>query len=280
MKISVLVENSVCKTDSADVKPEHGLSLYIEFCGYKILFDTGQSDLFIQNSIKLGIDLSLVDLLIVSHGHFDHGGGLSHFLQINKKAKIFMHRHATHKYYTRIFKLVPYYVGLDLKVISQNIHRIYFIDQDAQIGDKIFLLEGFPLYFPQPESNKELFEKPNKVFIPDIFRHEIAMVLIENGESVLFSGCSHSGIMNIVEKANSFNDESQIKAIFGGLHIHNPISKKNESRDYIEKLSDEMLGIDSVFYTGHCTGEANFNLMQEKLGVKIQTMKTGDIFVV
>jgi len=190
-----------------------------------------------------------------------------------------MHRHATHKYYTRIFGLIPYYVGLDLKVISQNIHRIYFIDNDAQIEDKIFLLEGFPIFFPQPEANKELFEKPDKRFIPDIFRHEIAMVLVENGESILFSGCSHSGIMNIIEKANCFDENCKIKAVFGGLHIHNPISKKNESMDYIEKLTEEMNGIDSVFYTGHCAGDANFNLLREKLGMQIQTMKTGEVFV-
>ena len=91
MKISVLVENSVCKPYANNVKPEHGLSLFIEFDDKKILFDTGQSDLFIQNAVKMGIDLSQVDYLIISHGHFDHGGGLKFFLEINKKAQIFFH---------------------------------------------------------------------------------------------------------------------------------------------------------------------------------------------
>ncbi|TAL63737.1 MAG: MBL fold metallo-hydrolase, partial [Bacteroidetes bacterium] len=126
MKITVLAENSVCKTNSLDVKAENGLSLFIEFDKRKILFDTGQSDLFIQNAEKMGIDLSQVDYLVISHGHFDHGGGLKHFLKINKKAKIFLHINAAHKFYTKIFGFIPYYVGLDQKIIVQN-SRIYFI---------------------------------------------------------------------------------------------------------------------------------------------------------
>ena len=97
MKITVLAENSVCKTNSLNVKAENGLSLFIEFDERKILFDTGQSDLFIHNAEKMGIDLSQVDYLVISHGHFDHGGGLKHFLKINKKAKIFLHINAANK---------------------------------------------------------------------------------------------------------------------------------------------------------------------------------------
>ena len=209
---------------------ENGLSLFIEFDERKILFDTGQSDLFIQNAEKMGIDLSQVDYLIISHGHFDHGGGLKHFLKINKKAKIFLHINAVHKFYTKIFGFIPYYVGLDQKILAQN-SRIYFIEEDTQIDDKIILLEGFPEVFPQPEANKALFEKTKNRFVADKFNHELVMLLIENEEIVLFSGCSHSGIINIIEEVKLFSKTMRIKATFGGFHIHNPISKKNESPD-------------------------------------------------
>jgi 7,8-dihydropterin-6-yl-methyl-4-(beta-D-ribofuranosyl)aminobenzene 5'-phosphate synthase len=212
MKITVLAENSVCKTNSLNCKSEHGLSLFIEFDERKILFDTGQSDLFILNAEKMGIDLSQVDYLIISHGHFDHGGGLKPFLKINKRAKVFLHINAAHKFHTKIFGLIPYYVDPDQKIIAEK-SRIYFIDEDTQIYDKIILLEGFSEVFPQPEANKALFEKDKNRFIIDKFKHEIVMLLIENDEIVLFSGYSHSGIINIIEEVKLFSNAMRIKAI-------------------------------------------------------------------
>ena len=113
----------------------------------------------------------------------------------------------------------------DQKIIAQN-SRIYFIDEDTQIEEKIILLEGFPEIFPQPEANKALFEKTGNRFVTDKFNHEIVMLLIENEEIVLFSGCSHSGIINIIEEVKIFSKAMRIKAALGGFHIHNSISKK------------------------------------------------------
>jgi 7,8-dihydropterin-6-yl-methyl-4-(beta-D-ribofuranosyl)aminobenzene 5'-phosphate synthase len=279
MKIRVLAENSFCKINSLNVKSEHGLSLFIEFDERKILFDTGQSDLFIHNAEKMEIDLSQVDYFVISPGHFDQGGGLNHFLKINKKAKIFLHFNAANKFYTKIFGFIPYHVGLDQKIIAQN-SRIYFIEEDTQIEDKIILLEGLPEVFPQPAANKALFEKTINRFIADKFSHELAMLLIENDEIVLFSGCSHSGIINIIEEVKLFSKNMRIKATFGGFHINNPISKKNECQDYIEELTEALGETDPVFYTGHCTGEKNFLNIKGCMGKKIQTMNNGEVIEV
>lgn len=195
---------------------EKGLSLFIEFDERIILFDTGQSDLFIHNAEKMGIALSQVDYLVISYGHFDQGGGLKNFLKINKKAKIFLHITAAQKFYTRIFGSIPYYVGPDQKIITKK-DRIYFIDEDTQIDDKIILLEGFKEVFPQPETNKALFEKDKNRFIIDKFNHEIVMLLIENDEIVLFSGCLHSGIINLIEEVKLFSKTMRIKATIGGF---------------------------------------------------------------
>jgi 7,8-dihydropterin-6-yl-methyl-4-(beta-D-ribofuranosyl)aminobenzene 5'-phosphate synthase len=279
MKITVLAENSVSKTNTLNVRSENGLSLFIEFNESKILFDTGQSDLFIQNAEKMGVDLSQADFLVISHGHFDHGGGLKHFLKINKKAKVFMHINAAHKFYTKIFGFIPYYVGLDQKVIAEN-SRIYFIEEDTQINDKMILVEGFSEKFPQSDSNNALFEKINNRLFPDKFNHELVMLLIENDEIVLFSGCSHSGIVNIIEEVKLHSKTMKIKATFGGFHIHNPINKTNESENYIVNLAEALGESDQIFYTGHCTGEKNFRYIKGWLCRKIQTMNTGEVIEV
>lgn len=277
MKITVLAENSVCKSNALNLKGENGLSLFIEFDDRKILFDTGQSDLFIHNAKELGIDLSQVEYLIISHGHFDHGGGLKHFLKINDNAKIFLHRKAVNKFYTKIFGLIPYYVGLDQNIIIKS-SRINFIDEDTQIDSKIILIEGFTESFPRPALNKELYEKTDNQLYADTFNHELVMLLIENNEAVLFSGCSHSGIINIIEEVRLYSVDLRIKATFGGFHIHNPITRKNESLDYIEELTKALGETEQVFYTGHCTGEKNLRYIKGWMSSKIQTMNTGEVF--
>lgn len=217
MKITVLSENSVCKSNSLNLKAENGLSLFIEFGERKILFYTGQSDIFIHNAREMGIDLSQVDYLVISHGHSDQGGGLKHFQKINKKAKIFLHINAAKKYYTRILGFLYNYVGLYQKTNARN-NRTYFIDEDTQIEDKIILLEGFTEVFPQHKSNEAFFEKYENQLLADKFNHELVMLLIENDEIVLFSGCLHSGIINIIDEVNLFSKNMRIKATFGGLH--------------------------------------------------------------
>ena len=89
-----------------------------------------------------------------------------------------------------------------------------------------------------------------------------------------------SGIVNIIEEIKVFSKNLKIKATFGGLHINNPLNKKNESPCYIMKLTDTLGEIDSVFYTGHCTGEINFCRIKEMLGNKIRTMNTGEVIEV
>ena len=107
MKITSLVENT-CSNGNYDV--EHGLSLYIETEDKKILFDMGQTDLFVKNANIMGVDLSDVDVAVLSHGHYDHGGGLGKFLEINQKAPVYLSRYAFGKYYNGSSK----YIGLDM----------------------------------------------------------------------------------------------------------------------------------------------------------------------
>ena len=93
-KITTLVENAVYRRN---LQAEHGLSLLIENNGYKILFDTGQSDLFIRNATLSDIEIAEVDFLILSHGHSDHTGGLRHFLSVNKKASVICKQEALYR---------------------------------------------------------------------------------------------------------------------------------------------------------------------------------------
>ena len=134
MKIISLIENTSLNDK---METEHGLSLYIEFKNHKILFDMGQSDMFSRNAKKLGVDLSDVDIAILSHGHYDHGGGLKRFLTINQRAPVYVNHYAFGEHYNGIEK----YIGLDKSL--QKEERLIFTDDIVVIEEDDLACELF-----------------------------------------------------------------------------------------------------------------------------------------
>ncbi len=245
MRITSLAENtSVGKGISA----EHGLSLFIETEGRRILFDAGQTDLFARNAELLGIDLSLVDIAVLSHGHYDHGGGLRRFLEINDHAPVYVNPYVFEPRYDSVGK----YIGLDF-VLAEN-ERIIFTDLrfepdcgitlHSPVGrEKRFELGSFGL--TTVRDGRE---------IPDDFRHEQYLLIEEKGRRVLFSGCSHNGILNIAEW---FSPD----VLVGGFHFSGlPLDGT------LERYARYLDSFDTDFYTCHCTGVEQFEFMKEHMG--------------
>ncbi len=240
MKIIVLVENT---TQNADLGCEHGLSLYIEACGHTILFDMGQTSLFADNAQQMGVDLSTVDLAVLSHGHYDHGGGLATFFKCNQKASVYLSTHAFEPHYNGTEK----YIGLD-PALAQH-PRLVFTNQITQIDDRITLYPPKSEHNPFSSSNG-LLTVQNGMFLPDDFRHEQYLLLEEDGKRVLISGCSHQGILNIL-------DWFQPDVLIGGFHFsHLPIDAT------LQKLAQKLAQSETAFYTCHCTGTSQFAAMQ------------------
>ncbi|MBQ3048539.1 MAG: MBL fold metallo-hydrolase, partial [Oscillospiraceae bacterium] len=130
MKITVLAENV---SAHENIGAEHGLSLYIETSEHKILFDMGQSSLFTENAEKLGVDLSDIDAAVLSHGHYDHGGGLGEFLELNRTAPVYLSRFAFEPHYNGTEK----YIGLDTSLAKSD--RLIFTDDSCKIGEGLTL---------------------------------------------------------------------------------------------------------------------------------------------
>jgi len=261
MKVIVLVENTACGTE---LKGQHGLSFYIEHNGLKILFDCGADSLFLENAAKLGADIAAVDYLMISHGHYDHGGGLENFLKVNDKAKIIVSKYAFNDHYFEIL-FVKKYIGLD-KALKDN-QRIIFTDQYLTLGDGMILFSDITggKYL---SSESKILKKENGKFVPDDFKHEQCLII----NDILFAGCAHTGIVNIYEKARAIRD---IKHIFGGFHLSNPVTKKMEDRALIESIAGEFKNENVKMYTGHCTGHDAFKILQSILGDKIEEISTG-----
>ena len=252
MKIVTLIENTSSRCDLAC---EHGLSLYIETGNYKILFDAGQSGAFADNAEALGVDLRKVDFAVLSHGHYDHGGGLQRFLEINDSAPIYLNRHAFEPHYNTSEK----YIGLDLQLQKNN--RLIFTDGKFEIAEGISL---HILDIP-PADTSGLTVMENGVLRPEDFRHEQYLLVEENGKKICFSGCSHKGIENIAE---SFRPD----ILVGGFHF-----MKIEEKRVLENAAQILLCHPTTYYTGHCTGEKQFAYLKTIMGKRLQYLATGAV---
>ncbi len=244
MKIVSLVDNN---TQNSRYKAVHGLSFYIETDNHKILFDLGPNKTFLRNAEMKGIDLSKVDTVVISHGHFDHGGGLSAFLAVNNSAKIYIRRSAFEKHYCKVLFLA-FSVGIKKSLMNRN--QIVLLDGNYDIDDelRIFQAVGDTLISP---CNKTLLDKNKQT---DKFEHE-QNLLVKSDKNVLFAGCSHKGFVNILNGTNE-----TIDIYIGGFHTMG----KTVDDDYIDGLCERIARFDGKVYTCHCTGLKNFSKIAER----------------
>lgn len=277
MRILSLIENTSA-TDK--LTAEHGLSLYVEFGAKKYLIDTGASEAFIDNALRMRIDLSKIDAVIISHNHDDHTGGLAAFLEKYPDVKVY----AKADY------------GECLKksgVMTTNISQMKQLVE--QFPDNFILYKSFFM----PEENfflmsdeikneefrcqdKKLYKKSNGKTERDDYSHEAFAVFFPDKEKskgcVIISSCTHCGIVNVIRTVRRNWKDVPIIAIIGGMHIMGSSTKKmNCDDEYIKKMTDEIKLLDAgMIYTCHCTGLKGYEALKYELGDQIQYLQTGE----
>lgn len=273
MRIVNLIENTQGATGCLF---EHGLSYYIELGSNKLLLDTGASEAFLANAKLLGVDLTKVEHLILSHGHYDHTGGVRGFAEQNALAPIWMQKSATDAYYHKNAELEKY-IGIDPEIIK--LPQVRLIEGSAVIADGIELFSGVTGRKLWPSGNLELKVFRDGQFVQDEFLHEQYLVLAEGTKRVLVSGCAHNGILNILERFREIYG-GEPNAVVSGFHMR---KKEGYSEDDIRTICDiasELNGMKTVFYTGHCTGEEPYRMMKEIMGEKLVYVHSGDAVVI
>ena len=261
MKIVTLVENCVY---GRKLQAEHGLSLYIETPTTKILFDTGQSDLFIRNARYLHVDLREVDMLILSHGHSDHSGGLHAFLAYNDKATVYCKREALdRKFKGERENGMEHPDQLDLT-------RFCFLTQQTEVAPEVFVLPELAIVNPDDTHFEQFDVLRGGQRIPDHFEDEQALVLRNNGRLIVLSACSHRGITNILEQVKQNFPNAPIDLVIGGYHIHNAAPGKcSLIAEYFKTMPDTRVGV------CHCTGVDKFAVLAGQLGDRVFYNHTG-----
>ena len=269
MKISVLMENTAsCEC----FFKKHGLSFFIE-SDKNILFDMGPDDKFIKNAALMGIDLNKTDFGVLSHGHYDHGGGLPGFIRRFPEKKVYISKFALGDFYVRKGDKTGY-IGIDKEVKDSK--NLVLTEDFTEINENIFIFSDVTERRFFSSANKALLKKEEDGLSEDDFRHEQNLVVKEGGKAALFSGCAHSGVINIVEKAKDILGRYP-DYVFSGFHLYNPSSGVYESETLIKDIGNYLKNTGIKFFTCHCTGPEAYNTLKSILGNKIEYVSAGTV---
>lgn len=276
MKIVILTENH--PDPQARFRGEHGLAIYVEYASRHYLIDTGQSDLFLNNAEALGIDLQSIDYAVITHGHYDHINGLGPFLKINSKAKIIMSENILKQEYLSVKNHNKRNIGINFLPDSSVTDRLIFISRNASFEGGLFILKDVSGNYPVPAANRSLFKKSGENEIADDFNHEIIPCFVSPQELVVFTGCAHQGILNIIESVHRTFPRKKVNSVIGGFHLsdsspENRYESEEEIRSIGQRLISEYPGTD--FYTGHCTGDLVFSHLCSITGHRFHPLHTG-----
>ena len=269
MKCITLVENTA---GTPGCVAEHGLSIYIETEKHTLLMDTGQTDAVVRNAAVLGLDLAAVDTVILSHGHYDHSGGILPFCTKNNRAQIYMQRSAIEPHYNG-----NRFIGIDPAI--RALPNVRLLDGDLIIDDELFLFTGITGRRCFPQGNRKLLCLKDGTPVQDPFLHEQCLVITQNGKRWLLSGCAHNGILNILDRYRALFGTAPNYVISGFHMMKRDGDHSDEERAVILQTAKELAETDAVFFSGHCTGEAAFDLMKTVMGEKLIALHSGERIV-
>lgn len=275
MRIVSLIENiSNCEKYTS----EHGLSLYIEYKGKRYIMDTGATGKFIDNANIKGIDLKNIDLVIISHNHYDHIGGLEKLFEINNNVKVVIEKGALQKFYSKTV-MNENYIGEREGLFTDYKDRFIFIDSKYNIADGFDVMtcdtidENFIC-----KDRKRLCVLKNNSLVEDDFSHELFAVINDNNKIIVLSSCSHIGIINIVMNVKNTYSDKKISYIIGGFHMRGlfGMDTLNCDESYVKEVANKLdeLGVENI-YTCHCTGTKAYSIFKEVFGKRTKYFVTG-----
>jgi 7,8-dihydropterin-6-yl-methyl-4-(beta-D-ribofuranosyl)aminobenzene 5'-phosphate synthase len=270
MKIITLLENGSCDSMLGSA---HGLSLYIETSKHKILFDMGPDEQFLSNAEKLGVDLKAVDLAILSHGHYDHGGGLKAFCQLNDTAKICLRKGSFGDYVALEEDGSLRYIGLD-PTLQAYADRLVFTEEQAQLDEELLLFSDVPDTYGALSASAKLKERQGANLLQDRFLHEQDLLITAEGKTVLVSGCSHRGIVNILRSARALGGGDP-NIMIGGFHLFQLEAGDPAADRLIEMIGKALLAGKTEYYTGHCTGDYAYERLASVLNGRLHRIMGG-----
>ena len=273
MRVTVLMENS---TPSSRLAARHGLSLWLELDdGRRVLFDMGPNDGFLANALSLGVDVTEADLAVVSHGHYDHGGGLGAFLaacgDAGRDVPVYVREHAFDEHVSGTPER-HHAIGLDPALATDP--RVRPTGERCDLGGGLALFSTARRAHPTARSNGRLMERRDGALVPDRFLHEQSLLVREGDRLALVSGCSHGGVLNLMDAAEELAG-APLTSVVAGFHLMDPSGGTVEDEGLTRSLARELAARPARYLTCHCTGTDAFALLRDELGGRVSYLHVG-----
>ena len=252
---------------------EHGFSIMLEIKGKRLLFDTGQGKALFQNAKELGISLSGLDALVLSHGHYDHGGNLAKILSLNPSIHFFAHPDCLIPRWSLHPGKESKSVALSQKdkaaIMNLSHTRLHWCHNPTEIMTEVWITGAI--------ARKNSFEDVGGPFYqdkignePDLIPDDISLWIEGESGLTVICGCCHSGVKNTIEQIVSHYDAAQINTLIGGFHL---VHAKNKRLTKTVSFINET-GVKRVI-PAHCTGETAMTILQEQLNAEVQIGTVG-----
>ncbi len=278
LNFTVLIDNRINQKDEklCRLQAEHGLSIFIEYNNTKILCDTGASGLFLSNAAILGIDPKEIGFCFISHGHSDHTGGLLEFMNVaDERCSVYLSGQIEGNRFHSCRREKKREISTDSRLFGQYGNRLHRITGSCWITPDIAAVKISSAEFGKPAGNSFLTMEHNSLEQQDNFCHELALAIRTDDGVVIFSPCSHNGLLNIVESCLQFTGSTNLKAFIGGLHFVDGCEKCEDietiATTFMERYPYAQL------FTSHCTGDIAIKTLTRTMpGHILRIFGTGD----
>ena len=266
LRVTVVVDNTLFRTD---LLSEHGVSFWIEAGDQRILFDTGQGPALQLNAKSLGIELATANAIALSHGHYDHGGGLANAWTATERRPLYLHAAALATRY-RDAKMI----GLPQPVrelVEQHMDAVRFSDRPTEIAPGVWLTGYLPRRHPEEAAEPEPFFFDSAGQQHDPLLDDQALYFVTNTGVIVLLGCAHAGVINTLEYVSELTGGAPLRLVIGGLHLR-AVSKQRLTWTVakLQLLNPQLL------VPAHCTGEPATAALAATFGERCRTCLSGN----
>ena len=270
-KVTCLVEDTV---HCGGFLAEHGLAVLIEWEGHNVLFDTWQTELLLSNAKKMSIDLSRVSHVALSHGHYDHTGGLLAFLGQASEVKVFAHPGIFHRKFSREDSGVEREIGIPYSrsEIQESCLRMHLETGPQEIAPGVYLSGEIPRRFSFEEEQPDFLVEAANGKEPDVVPDDQALIVDRKCGLVVLFGCAHAGVINTLYHVRQLFPKRRISLLAGGMHLTGtPSERRLRTVEAMREFDIRRIA------AGHCTGWRAICALSGEFGDRVSPLTVGTV---